>query len=514
MSEEFSYDRVPYPSLIFPQTNIDRLAMLARYFGMETADPTECRVLELGCGDGTNLLAQAYSYPKTTFMGIDLSKAHIDQAQKCASMLGLNNVEFIQGDILHLSRESLGQFDYIVAHGLYSWVPPVVREHTMKIYQDCLAENAVGYISFNINPGSYFRKSYWEAIKFRTRDIHGLQEKMAAAQQFASFLRQAVPQDSTFKRIVENETEILMNEAAEYLFHDDLGDLNDAFFFYEFMETAERYGLQFVSDANPPAMFGHDFAPEALKFIDEMSGGDFIKRQQYFDLIKARRFRSTLLCRDSIKLNRFPDDEIIDRFFIVSPLNPSTEGGCVWDKTEIEFATQDRATIKTDEPLTKMALLYLNAIWSSGAPLNEVVERAIDALSGHSVTVNEKDVQSLRSTLRYLFEGGVVTLQTCRREFSTEPGERPMASLFAQLQLARGEKSILSLSGMNYSFENDFLKRLIKMLNGKRDRTNLAAEMQRSINVSPEQRDAVFEKLPAMIESGLKQLGRLGFLLP
>lgn len=513
MSDEFSYDRVPYPSLIFPQTNIDRLSTLARYFGMETADPAKCRVLELGCGDGTNLLAQAYTFPETSFLGVDLSTAHIDEAQKCALMLGLRNIEFIQGDILNLSRERLGQLDFIVAHGLYSWVPPVVREHTMKIYQECLAENGVGYISFNINPGSYFRKSFWEAIKFHTRDIDGLQEKIAAAQQFAGFLKQVAPPDSTFKKIVDSETEILMNEAAEYLFHDDLGDLNDAFFFYEFMETAERYGLQFVAEANPAAMFGHDFAPEALKFIDEMSGGDFVKRQQYFDLIKARRFRSTLLCRDDIKLDRSPKDDVIEKFLIVSPLVPTTEGGCVWDKSEIEFATQDRATIKTDEPLTKMALLYLNSIWSGGASLDEVVERAKSALSGHAVTVSEKDVQSLRSTLRYLFEGGVVILQTCRREFSTDPGERPMASLFAQLQLARGDKSILSLSGMNYSFENDFLRRLIKMLNGKRDRTDLAAEMQRSINVSPEKREALFEQLPAMIESGLRQIARLGFLV-
>src|SRR6185503_9089983 len=109
-----------------------------------------------------------------------------------------------------------------------------------------------------------------------------------------------------------------------YLLHDDLAYINDAFFFHEFMETAGQYGLQFLSEASVPAMFGHDFSPEALKFIDEISGGDFLKRQQYFDLIRARRFRSTLLCRNDVKLKRFPDETVIERFFIISPLASST----------------------------------------------------------------------------------------------------------------------------------------------------------------------------------------------
>ena len=512
MNDEFSYDRVPYPSLIFPQTNVDRLATLARYFGMEATAPTKCRVLELGCGDGTNLLAQAYAFPESTFIGIDLSTPHIIEAQKCASMLGADNVEFIQEDIQNLSCERLGQFDYIIAHGLYSWVPPVVREHTMKIYQDCLTKSGIGYISFNTNPGSYLRKAFWEGVKFRTREIDNLEEKISAARQFADFVKLTLAADGAFRQIVERETQLLTTESAEYLIHDDLADPNDGFFFYEFMDTVARFGLQFVSDANPPAMFGHDFSPDALKFIDEMSGGDFIKRHQYFDLINARRFRSTVLCRDDIKLTRFPDETVIDRFFIISPLAPSTENGCVWDGSEIEFSNKTGSTIKTDEPLTKMALFYLHSVWSGGASFDEMVNRSKTALSNHSVMVDDKDVKSLRATLKYLFEGGVVTLYTCRREFSPEPGDMPTVSLFAQLQLARGDKSILSHSGNLYDLDNDFLRRLLKLLNGKRDRVELAAEMRRIINVSPEERDAVFERLPAMIESGLKQIARLGFL--
>jgi methyltransferase-like protein/SAM-dependent methyltransferase len=512
MSEDFTYDQVPYPSLIFPQTNIDRLATLARYFGMHPADPANCRVLELGCGDGTNLLAQAYGFPDSSFIGIDLSSVQIDDGRVSASRLGLTNADLMHGNILDLATESLGKFDYIIAHGLYSWIPQSVRDHTMAIYRDCLADNGVGYVSFNINPGSYFRKAYWEAIKFRTREIFDLPEKMAAAKKFAEFLKYTVVQDGPFKSIVDRETGALMSESASYIFHDDLAGINEAFFFHEFVETAAECGLQFLSDANPPAMFGHDFSPEALRIIDEISGGDFIKRQQYFDLIRCGRFRSTLLCSDDIKLDRFPGDEVIDKFFIVSPLVPSNPNACIWESSNIEFATQAGSTITTDEPLTKAALVYLDSIWSGSAPFDEIVREAKRLLGEHSAVVSEKDINSLRSSLRHLFEGGVITLHTTRRKFSTEPGVKPKSSLFTQLQLVRGDQSLLSVSGMNYSVENDFLRKLLQLLDGTRSRSDLIEQMGRMVDSKAEHRRQLMDQLPSMIDSGLKQVARLGFL--
>jgi SAM-dependent methyltransferase len=513
MSDQFIYDQIPYPSLIFPQTNVDRLATLARYFGMEPPHPAGCRVLELGCGDGTNLLAQAFAFPDSSFIGVDLSAVEIEDGRANALRLGLDNAHFRHANILDLSPEELGKFDYIIAHGLYSWVPEAVRVHTMAIYRDCLADNGVGYISFNINPGSYFRKAYWEAIKYRTRDIYELPEKMAAAKQFAALLQQNVQEDSPFKSVVDRETSSLMSESAAYLFHDDLASINEAFFFDEFAETAAQYGLQFLSDANPPAMFGHDFAPEALRVIDEMSGGDHIKRQQYFDLVKCRRFRCTLLCRENISLTRIPDDDVVDKFFIVSPLVPSDPDACVWDTSNNEFATQAGSMITSDEPLTKAALVYLNSIWSGSASLEEILTEVRSVLDEHSVAVSDKDVNSFRSSLRHLFEGGVITLHTSRRKFSTELGEKPMSNLFTQLQLMRGDESLLSLSGMNYGLENDFLRRLLQLLDGKRNRSDLIAEMGRMVNASPEHREKVLEQLPEMIDSGLIQIARLGFLV-
>ena len=118
MPEQFSYDALPYPSKFFLQTFPDRLAAAAILYGVESAPVEECRVLELGCGNGSNLIAQAYGLSNSHFVGIDLSQTHIDLANQATKELDLNNIEFRQMDVLDMTREEFGEFDYITAHGL------------------------------------------------------------------------------------------------------------------------------------------------------------------------------------------------------------------------------------------------------------------------------------------------------------------------------------------------------------------------------------------------------------
>ncbi len=145
----FSYDEVPYSSFTFPQTRPDRLATLGAFHGMQPAAPESCRVLELGCGDGTNLLSFAYILPGSSFLGVDLSRVHIDSANRAAGELRLKNLEFHCDDVMNLTRDGVGEFDYIIAHGLFSWVPEAVRTRILEIYAECLAPHGVGYISYN-----------------------------------------------------------------------------------------------------------------------------------------------------------------------------------------------------------------------------------------------------------------------------------------------------------------------------------------------------------------------------
>jgi len=144
----FAYDQVLYPALPFAQTHPDRLVTIARLFGMAAAHPERCRVLEIGSSDGGNLIPMALALPESNFTGIDLAERAVARGCAMIDALGLGNIRLQQMDLMHAGAE-MGEFDYIIAHGVYSWVPPEVRDHLLSICRTNLAPQGVAYISYN-----------------------------------------------------------------------------------------------------------------------------------------------------------------------------------------------------------------------------------------------------------------------------------------------------------------------------------------------------------------------------
>ena len=91
--------------------------------GIDVAPVATCRVLELACGDGANLVPIAATLPAATFVGFDFAARPIARAQRMIGELGLANVRALGLDLRDVPRD-FGTFDYIIAHGLYSWVRP------------------------------------------------------------------------------------------------------------------------------------------------------------------------------------------------------------------------------------------------------------------------------------------------------------------------------------------------------------------------------------------------------
>ena len=122
-----SYDETPYTDLPFAQSHPARLAVMARLFGVDAPDVGTARVLELGCAVGGNLIPMAVAMPDAHLVGIDLSGRQIADGRRVVTTLGLENIELQHADIAHVDA-SYGMFDYIVCHGIYSWVPAAIRE--------------------------------------------------------------------------------------------------------------------------------------------------------------------------------------------------------------------------------------------------------------------------------------------------------------------------------------------------------------------------------------------------
>ena len=122
------YDSVAYPSISHSGTHPDRLATMAILNGLSPAPVERCRVLEIGCNEGANLIPMAYAIPGSEFVGFDLAHLPIERGLERIHELGLHNVHLFEGNLLGVGGE-LGQFDYIIAHGLYAWVPELSLIH-------------------------------------------------------------------------------------------------------------------------------------------------------------------------------------------------------------------------------------------------------------------------------------------------------------------------------------------------------------------------------------------------
>src|SRR5689334_20611178 len=138
MNSANPYHQVPYPTAAQRSTHPDRLAAIATLFGMRPAPIASCRMLEIGCGDASNLLPLAYHLPQGRFTGVDLAARPIARARKQARDLGLRNLSLHALDLAAIDR-SFGQFDYILVHGLYSWIPEPARDNLLAVCRARLA---------------------------------------------------------------------------------------------------------------------------------------------------------------------------------------------------------------------------------------------------------------------------------------------------------------------------------------------------------------------------------------
>jgi len=502
----FSYEEVPYSSFTFPQTRPDRLATLAAIHGMDPAPPDKCRVLELGCGDGTNLLSFAYMLPESRFVGIDLARNHIESAHRAASALGLKNIEFKSMDVMKVTPDSIGKFDYIIAHGLFSWVPEMVRTRVLEIYRDCLADQGVGYISYNVYPGCKIREILWDMMKFYSKDVEDPMQKVSAGLQFLNFINFAADPESAYRKVIATELSQYSQRTAENIYHDDLSELNRPFFFREFADVLEPNGLQYLCEVDE--WWGESrMRPEITAKLDEL-GDDVVKREQYIDYILGRPFRSSVICRGSVKLDRKLSSGLLGGFYLASQAEPVLPITDLQSNSEIPFKGIDGHEASVTRAQSKAALTYLKDRWSTSVRFDELMETAAVAAGAKGDPVDPQAVEELFG----LFKAGLIYLHRYRPEFPMLPGEKPAASRFVQWQIKKKCADVTALSGMNLRPSDDLMRLLLLLCDGTRTRDQIAADAASRIELPEESRDQLLAQLPAAVDERLAEFARLGLL--
>jgi methyltransferase-like protein/SAM-dependent methyltransferase len=474
-----SYDEVPYPSYSYPQTHPDRLATLATLFGMRPAPVEHCRVLELGCAGGGNLIPMAEGLPESVFVGLDLSPRQIATGQAAVSELGLKNVTLGQANLLDVPK-GFGPFDYIIAHGIYSWVPEAVREKLLAICREGLAPQGVAYVSYNTYPGWHSRGAVRDMMRFHTRQTADPLARVAQARAFLAFLIESAPaRRPAYSLALKEEQERLRDRLDPFVFHDQLADVNEPVYFQVFMERAGRHGLQYLAEAEVSTMLPQRLGPDVVAALDRM-GGDLLGREQYLDFVTNRPFRQTLLCHQDVPLQRELGPESVTSFLIASPARCVSSPPDLRPGRPQEFRAPGGNTLGTDHALTKAALVHLEEVWPGCLSFEALQTAARARLSGAAPVVQDAeafahDTRELAETLLNAFTADVIELRTYAGAFVVEPDERPVASAWARRQAREGDKvtnrrhEVLPL--------DELTRQLLCLLDGSRDRPTLLAAL-------------------------------------
>ena len=196
------YDTTPYTSVSFPPSAPGQLAAVAHLFGLSTPEVATARVLEIGCATGGNVIPFAAAHPQARVVGLDLSEVQVELGRAKVQALGLDNLEFVAGDIAQTDLSALGQFDFIIAHGVYSWVPPEVQEGLLAAFRTLLAPDGVAYMSYNVYPGWKSKEVLRDAMQLASGGTATPEDKVREARAMVDFLEEVVPADGG------NETEV------------------------------------------------------------------------------------------------------------------------------------------------------------------------------------------------------------------------------------------------------------------------------------------------------------------
>jgi len=524
LQSAYSYDRLPYPSAPFPQTHPSRLATLAALHGMRPAPPAKCRVLELGCAEGGNLIPMAYQFPESSFVGIDLSAPAIERGKKTIAELGLSNIELRALDIAELSSDT-GRFDYIIAHGVYSWVPAQVREKILEVFRSSLAAQGVAFVSYNCHPGSYLRDLTRSIMLFHVRDTADPEQRVHQAKLLLRMLAETTDDKEIYGQVVRNQYERVAATNDVVLYHDDLEPSAEAFFLYQVTEQAARHGLQYLSDARARLLTGSLLELQAepgaaTKMLQQIPVDEWVAREQYFDLINGRMFRETLLCHHEVQLERPVEPSRIRDFHFLSDIVSSDDKLDPRQPGPAEFKTRAGQKLRTDLGLAKAAFLHLNDIWPNSTGFDDLAAAAQLRLASQDnspTSLSDQDIESLVEVLLRTFCAGTMEVEAFPSVVMATDSDRPKASLLARKQLEKGTL-LTNLRHSNVLLEDRITRRLFLLLDGTRTVDELVTDLQEALASEPSQNaGSATERAPVIsrenVMSNLRLLARLSLLV-
>jgi SAM-dependent methyltransferase len=467
-SVQQSYQDVPYPGVSDPWSHLRNLQALAKLYGLQPADATHCRVLELGCASGRNLLPQAAEYPNSQFVGVDFSAEQIAAACAVVDGLSMTNIQLRHGRIEQIDA-SWGHFDYILCPGVYSWVPPETRQRILEICRDNLAPQGIAAVSYNAYPGWHYRRAVRDLMRYHVQPFPDRKRQISEARSVLDFVADNCATASVQGQVFRREHQYLRTVGDDYLFHDYLAAVNCPLYFHEFVAQAGEKDLRFLCDADAAKMSAAFLSSEVQQVVAKTP---LVQRCQLLDYLGNTSFHCSLLCHERVQVRTGWDPAVIEPFHVALADRPLGADFAVPAQVAVTLKFPAGEIVVRPE-LGKAALKSLVDIYPDSIAFGDLRAATFAALGLPADTVH---VASLANTLLSAFAAGLLRLYLQPPVFCREVSPRPRATPLNRWWA--GRQGML----VNARHENVLLDPwrcwLLSRLDGSLDRHSLVALAQ------------------------------------
>ncbi|WP_310530900.1 class I SAM-dependent methyltransferase [Novosphingobium sp.] len=418
------YDLLPYESKPFPMSQPARLGAMAQLFGLEAAPLETARVLELGCAAGGNIIPHAARYPKAEFVGVDLARTQVAAGRSRIKAMGLENIEILCKSFTEIGEE-LGAFDYIICHGVYSWVPPQVQDAIMKVIRARLSPVGIACVSYNVLPGWRMMQPLRDAFMLAVPDGVDSLGRVAMAREMLTFMAKSSPDKGPYGETIRNWSQRLANLPNDYIAHEFLEECNDPCLVRDFANAAGVHGLGYLGECEFSSMIAENYGSELAEGLRARGGTDLVASEQWLDILTGRTFRQSLLIAGERMggVNRALTPESIERLHFVLPSN----GVLKRDGDITTFSLADGRSITSTFTNVGMMFEKMTANHPGSSSLDSLTDGADDQARAE-----------MRDALYRMAMSGMLFLQSEPVGCSTKPGDKPVASPVARADAEAG----------------------------------------------------------------------------
>lgn len=366
MTDHNLYDDLPYRSLPIEWTAPERLSLASLLYGGPRFPSAEYRVLELGCGDGSNLLPMAFYRQHANFVGVDGAISQIKVAHERKLALNLSNIEFIHSDFVTASKKVIGQFDYIIAHGVFSWVPDHIRDAMLELCVQYLTSNGLLYLNYNTRPGWNVRGMVREFLLAQTAGTKDLLQRAHEAQDVSAKIATSMSENEhPFSTLMANEFKFVCENHVSYVAHEFLAADNHPYWRSEFLSLLKDYGFEYIADADFNYSSGKIPDDLASRLVKEQINGRSL--EDTIDLFCYRQLHSPILARTPLS-RCLPDENELANLRMASCLSP----GPLNDAGNQMFLHPSGYEVEAKEEPIRLALEKLQPIWPRGLRIGDL----------------------------------------------------------------------------------------------------------------------------------------------